>query len=918
MFRILVLLLLFTFSAQAQEIAPYFKNYTKLDYNGENSNWDIAQHNDGTMYVANGKNLLSFNGDFWKKYELPKPSTIRSVNVINDTIYTGAYRQFGYWVKNDKNELSYTSLSDKLDEQYFKSDEIWKIIAHKDRIYFQSFSNFFIYNTSSKKIQVVPFGNISAVYSFLINDRFYITSKNHGLYILKGNKIEFLNWSAPLQNFTIQSVVSLKNNLLIATQLNGMFLYDGKNLKPWSSALQYKFESLEINNLQILDKFICVGTINNGLLVFDETGNFKYAYNKKNGLANNTVLRQYIDKNDNLWLALDNGLSKVFLSNNVYEFNDPSGALGTVYAILEDDKSLVLGSNHGVFYLDGEELEFLKNSNGQVWDLAHVEGEIICGHNNGTFSIKNNQFRFINDINGGMDFKPIPKTDFYIQPNYTGVARYKKVNGKWEFKRYKEIDFPVSSLEFDAAGNLWLETAHRGIFQFAFTPDHHQIKQLRNFKTGSSEDKLFALGKEIFIANKDRILKYDIINDTLIQDAILEVKLKPFNKLTAIGDDMLVLEKEEALKIANVDNSFTFTLNDNLTNSRLVKNYPNTTSIGDHIFVFLDDGFLKINEAAAKDSQQVERVYIEAVLINGEQVSISNSPKVPFRKNFIQFSFSSKTPGNISLPQYSYKLEGYDKEWSVPSRLSQVSYSNLPSGDFKFKVRSGVDQSEAAIFNFSILKPWYLSVWAAIGYVFLLVLVIVLIYYYNKFKFIRKRKHLEKELEYEQRLILQKQNFENQRRIDELEQDKLKSKLKSKSKELASYAALMARKEDILTEMEQEINKSNIKKENVKLYSKLMDIKDRQSNSQDEWKLFERNFNEVHEDFFRLLQKGYPDLTPKDLKLCAYLRMNLSSKEIAPLIGITFRSVELHRYRLRKKFHLSKNQNLVKFLLKVK
>jgi DNA-binding CsgD family transcriptional regulator len=94
-----------------------------------------------------------------------------------------------------------------------------------------------------------------------------------------------------------------------------------------------------------------------------------------------------------------------------------------------------------------------------------------------------------------------------------------------------------------------------------------------------------------------------------------------------------------------------------------------------------------------------------------------------------------------------------------------------------------------------------------------------------------------------------------------------------------------------------------------------MDIKDRQSNSQNEWKLFEKNFHEVHDDFFKILQNKYSGLTPGDLKLCAFLRMNLSSKEIAPLIGITFRSIELHRYRLRKKFHLSKKDNLVKILM---
>lgn len=86
--------------------------------------------------------------------------------------------------------------------------------------------------------------------------------------------------------------------------------------------------------------------------------------------------------------------------------------------------------------------------------------------------------------------------------------------------------------------------------------------------------------------------------------------------------------------------------------------------------------------------------------------------------------------------------------------------------------------------------------------------------------------------------------------------------------------------------------------------------------NKDEWKVFETNFNEVHEDFFKDVLQKFPKLTSKDLKLCSYLKMNLSSKEIAPLMGISVRGVEVHRYRLRKKMNLDSDVNLTKFLIK--
>ncbi len=86
---------------------------------------------------------------------------------------------------------------------------------------------------------------------------------------------------------------------------------------------------------------------------------------------------------------------------------------------------------------------------------------------------------------------------------------------------------------------------------------------------------------------------------------------------------------------------------------------------------------------------------------------------------------------------------------------------------------------------------------------------------------------------------------------------------------------------------------------------------------QQDWNLFENSFDEAHENYFRKLKEEYPDLTPNDLKLSAYLRMNMSSKEISSLLNITVRSVELRRYRLRKKLNMEHDKNLVEFFMEL-
>ncbi len=916
--RVVLISLLLTacFTLQGQEIAPYFTNYLKTDYKGENSNWDITQHPDGTIYVANNKNLLAFNGDFWTKYSLPSKGILRSVRVINDTLYSGSYHQFGYWIKNDKNELKYTSLSDSIEQEIFNNDEIWKIIAFGEEILFQSFNKIYRYNTQTKRIRILPFGNISAVYTFLIHNNLYVGTKNNGIYKIENDIITQLEWSKPLNNYTIQSIVDYKGGLLIATQINGLYYYKDNVLKKWSFSSFDEMKYPEINNLKIINDLVCVGTINNGLMVYNAEGLLKHVYNKKNGLANNTVLRQFLDDNNNLWLALDNGLSKILLTKNVYAFNDKSGVLGTVYSIVKEDDNILVGSNHGVFKLKGTQLEFIESSNGQVWNLSKVGDEIICGHNNGTYSIKNNEFSLISSANGGMDFVNISGTKYYLQPNYTGVTRYHKVNGVWESFRFENLDFLVRGIFFDENQHLWVDAAHKGVFKYEISDNYMELKLLESFNDPNLPYEIFAIGSQIFLTTNNKILRYDPLHATLTRDSILEKKLYPFSSISAINKELLVIKNLSSLRITSKEGDNMYNFNEEVINSRIVKNSSSAKKIDEDLFLFLDDGFLKINPINSKNDIFSANISLEMVKVNGNSVSLDSTVNIPFKKNSISFKFSSLSPGTLSLPLYSFKLEGYDKKWSTPNITSHVVYQNLQPGDYEFKVRqNSVDESiERTLFTFSVLQPWYFNNWSWIGYMIVLTIILFLVHFYNKNKFKRKKMVLERELEYKQKLTFQKQSFENNSKITLLEQEKLKTQLKSKSKELASYAALMAKKADMLNEIEKEILKSNIKKENKKLYSKLMNIKEQQSNSQNDWALFDRNFNEVHDDFFKNLQNKFPDLTPKDLKMCAYLTMNLSSKEIAPLVGITYRSVELHRYRLRKKFDLSKNKNLVKFL----
>ena len=216
--------------------------------------------------------------------------------------------------------------------------------------------------------------------------------------------------------------------------------------------------------------------------------------------------------------------------------------------------------------------------------------------------------------------------------------------------------------------------------------------------------------------------------------------------------------------------------------------------------------------------------------------------------------------------------------------------------------------SNVAEFKFSIEKPWFLSNMAVCFYVILILTLIFAWYFLSKKYYNRKQEKLllnaQKELELKE--------LESSQKIIKLNNDKLRSDIESKNRELASSTMSIIKKNEFLHSIKNELLESTEKD-----FSKVVKIIDKNLNNTDDWKLFQEAFNNADRQFLDKLKEKHPGLTPNDLRLCAYLRLNLSSKEISPLLNISPRSVEVKRYRLRKKMALNHDANLTNYILEL-
>jgi DNA-binding CsgD family transcriptional regulator len=364
----------------------------------------------------------------------------------------------------------------------------------------------------------------------------------------------------------------------------------------------------------------------------------------------------------------------------------------------------------------------------------------------------------------------------------------------------------------------------------------------------------------------------------------------------------------------------------------MVQHYETINSINNLTYLIsIDDGFVILNDGDALSSnhtkippvliRRVENI-TDMVSVISETNSGNTEIEIPYPQNNIRIAYSLPYYKQAKIT-FQYYLEGYSRQWSDWAQQTQKEFTNLNQGTYHFKVRAKInDQNISAIttLTFTVLPPWYAGKAVMVFYGLMLVLAYYLIRYYYRLKLRRHQQHIHQKLQTEKEEFLKHEAIANEQHIINIKNEQLQADLASKSRELANSAMNLVYKNELLQKISEEI--AHLKDNTGKKLAddqlrKIQKVIDEGMNDERDWNIFEKSFNEAHENFFKKLKSDHPDLVPNDLKLCAYLRMNMSSKEMASLLNISLRGVEIRRYRLRKKLNLDHDKNLVEFLIEL-
>ena len=931
-FLVFFLLLLTPFLFVAQERPP-IEIYAPMAYGAENQNWSISQSDDRHIYVANNKGLLEFNGAAWTLYVSPNETPMRSVCVIEDRVYTGCHREFGYWQKDVLGILTYTSLSQKLEISFLEDEEFWNIIALDDWILFQSLKRIYIYNKRDASYTFIESETtISKI--FKVNGSIYFQKTKKGLYKIENGNPKLISNDSILKDNIIVNIFYQQGELLIETEDIGFYILNNNTLSKWEIPANEILSNISVyRSIQLRDNSFVLGTISDGILRLTPHGEIDYEINQSNGLSNNTVLSIFEDIENNIWLGLDNGINCANINSPFSVYNDKEGNLGTVYVTAIFNNNLYLGTNQGLFYKPlGEkgDFQFIEGTQSQVWCLVEVDNTLFCGHDSGTFIIDNDKAELINNIEGTWDIKKINnQNDRLLQGNYDGLYIIEKRQGKWHFKNKIE-GFDISSRFFEILNDdeIFVSHQHKGVFNIKVDEDFTKVLDVTkdSIVEKGLNASLLKYNNELLYTYREGVFKYDLTHKRFQKDTLLSGLFKKEEYISG----KLVADNNTNKLWSFSTKSLNYISPGKLSNLPEINkiSLPNVERIGiigyENIYHLKDQKYL-IGTTTGYIIVDLDKLYdkdysitINSIInndVNGTPKPVNKSPAGYFKnnQNNIEIAFNVSEYDKYYDTEFQYQLVGIDEDkWSDWSSKPNAVFKYLPYGNYVFNVKARVGNKttdNVASYGFKIERPLLLSNVFIFIYAFIIMLFSMFIHNVYKRYYTKQREKLLEKTTKE----LELKELENKQQLMYFNNEKLRQDIGNKNRELGISTMNLIKKNEFLHNIKKDLKNTD----DLDKLKYVIKIIDRNLNNTDDWHLFEEAFNNADKDFLKIIKTNHPSLTSNDLRLCAYLRLNLSSKEIAPLLNISSRSVEVKRYRLRKKLGLSHKSSLTDYILEI-
>lgn len=940
----IIVVLIFAQVMRATTFMPVVTNFSTHEYKAGLQNWSCTQGPNGDIYVGNNTGLLRYDGYDWELHDVPGCPIARSVLADGDRVYVGSYHEFGYFERDDCGTMVYTSLHDGVKEPGKDDYDIWNILKVNGIIYFQSFSSWFSYD--GKRVVAHYDKTLCPLYFHKVGNKVYAQMMNGDFYQMVGERFRYLFSRQMVGDDHVVAALPMPDgSVLLCTEWHGLFKYDGKSVTRFVTEVDADLCSKQINRATVMRRgsTIVIGTILNGVYGISQQGKLLWNFNMGNRLHNNSVLRLFTDRDDNVWACLDNGISLIH-TGSPYSILTPdvnAASLGMVYGLDWVGDNMYIATNIGAYRYSGTTAAItpIAAAKGQIWHISHFDTDQIFTGNLQSRLIVGDEAVAIpgpdNSSSTSMQRCSIYGQDVLVETSYNGLRIYRKVNGQWVFSNAVEgANMPFRQFEVDFSGTVWAAHMSRGLYRIKLDRTLTKAAQctpVEKIPGGFSGGTMFVmkiLGRVMF-ANRTKLYTYDDVHNKIVPvDYLNKILKKNINSATAVDDHTVWLSSDHDYTLVNIDG----------TNAKVLEVVParffgsECNETNNKTFIHNGNVYFLLNNAIARSNNQMQipqplsksRLMLNRVTSLDRDKAVHVMPVDGSRDSGVEatgaVTFNMSYPHfDNSLVRFRYHLSGRGLDLESESTQPSITYASLGYGDYHFVaevLNSDGEAIDRLDYHFSIPRPFYLSFVAIMIYIAVLV---AITWYIARRRAAITMEKRRKEFEAE-RVKQDLKMMEQQRIIDRQQQQLLESELSNKGKEIASLALDVFNKDRAIENLREIVGK---RMPNGKLPQSEIDALMKQINTtnlqnKEFWELYQANFDLIHENFFRNLRKRYPSLTSSDLKFCAFLRLNLSTKDIANLTHLTIRGVEAARYRLRRKLELPEGASLVEFFIDFK
>lgn len=936
-----ILIQVFVFTTafgQFEEIStPQVYSFDKTKHPGGTQSWDIEHYRHAISFIANNDGILMYDQDGWSLRTTPQKTIIRSlwVDSLRNRLYIGAQGEFGYYNLTDGLQ-SYHDLIPVLPESITeKLSDIWQIIPDNNHIILRTNRQIIRFGIDSESVDLIePGGEITFLQKTNQGLLFHIKGK--GIHRLTQNGYElFASIPAINEDFIIDILLLPEKEHLLLTNSNGIYKYTNGQYQALSTNCDSHLQqNLIQSGFYWAEKdLICIGTYLSGLMLFDRQGKLVKWIHKEDGLRSNTISSISVDHTQKLWLTTYRDICVIPLDQEPRSFS-PDGKLeGAIYDIEQWNGQYFFATSTGLYRLpkssyynplEHKPFIFIRGSEGECWGLDIINDELFVAHNKGAFQL--NEKYELNPI-----FKEVGSWKFVaLQDSLIAVGTYNGIfilaqkEGVW-LTENKIPGFELSAriMKKDQPYRLWITHPYKGIFKIIFNKGYTEAEIIEIDSSDGIQNLNNCYGHllndQFIVSNDSSIYSYNDRKGMFQSDPQLNHTFanERLIRIYKFGDKFFYLtDKFLGRLFINVVGTSTQLQRDTLAahQNSFVGGFEQLYIDSSHIYICSEEGVI------VQDLQQ--EPYPVHLQVRGLQTDkgprtlfslqkdSTESVEIDYGVKSFEIFYSAHGEGlPFSSIEYSSRLKGSGEDWTNWTTETRRSFQNLWSGMYTFQLRARYNGKILPVVASEIVRVeshYLLSNFALSIYVFLFFAGLFLAIFIPTQQQ-KKEKH---------QILKAKKKADSE--VKNLKQENYQIQLDFKNKELASSTMHILQKNELINNVKDRISEIKSKVKDPAARKELRNLETRLKNDQlaeQDWEDFAIHFTKVHHDFFKKIKTQHPKLTPKDLKLCSYLKLNLTTKEIAPLLGISIRGVEVARYRLRKKLRLDSEENLNEYMM---